>query len=80
MVSKRFSRKNKKKQRPDEMKGFKVSATQKMYGPFETQDTRYLEHLRDHAKLRETFQGSLLNRNELLESNKRKSYQIVKWS
>ena len=76
MFAKRFSRKVKKKQHPDEMKGFKISTLQKMYSPFEMQDTRYLEHLREHAKLRETFQGSLLKRNELLESNKRKNYQM----
>ena len=77
MFAKRFSRKVKKKQQPNEMKGFKISTSQKMYSPFEMQDTRYLEHLRDHAKLRETFQGSLLKRNELMESNKRKT---IKWS
>ena len=76
MFAKRFSRKVKKKQHPDDVKGFKISTSQKMYSPFEMQDTRYLEHLREHAKLRETFQGSVLKRNELLESNKRKNYQM----
>ena len=36
-------------------------------------DARYLE--REHQKLREAHEGSILRRNELLESHKRKSYQ-----
>ena len=57
------------------MKGFKVSTPTKQYSPFELRDTRYLEHLRDHIKFREAYQGSLLKRNELLESNKSRNYQ-----
>ena len=76
MFSKRFSRKIRKKQHPDEMKGFKISTATKQYSPWELHDTQYLEHLREHAKLRETYEGSLLRRNELLQSNKRKNYQM----
>ena len=47
-----------------------------MYSPFQMQDTNYLEHLREHQKLREPYVGSLLKRNELLESNRRKNYQL----
>ena len=74
MFSKRFGRKYVKKQHPDDVKGFKISTSQKMYSPFELQDTRYLEHLKHHMKLREAHEGSLLRRNELLESNKRVNY------
>ena len=35
-------------------------------------DTRYLEHLREHQKLREAYEGSILKRNELLESKQTK--------
>ena len=54
MLSKRFGRKYVKKQHPDDAKGFKLSTSQKMYSPFEMQDTRYSEHLKHHMKLRET--------------------------
>ena len=76
MFSKRFGRKYVKKQHPDDAKGFKISTSQKMYSPFQMQDTRYLEHLKHHMKLREAHEGSLLRRNELLESNKRQNYQL----
>ena len=76
MFSKRFARKFTKKQHPDDVKGFKVSTSTKQYSPFEMQDTRYLEHLKHHMKLRETQEGSILKRNELLESNKRANYQL----
>ena len=75
MFSRKYSKRLKRKQHPDDVKGFKISTSTKQYSPFELQDTRYLEHLRDHMKLRETYQGSLLKRNELLESNKRANYQ-----
>ena len=74
MLSKRFGRKYVKKQHPDDVKGFKLSTLQKMYSPFEMQDTRYSEH---HMKLRETQEGSIfLKRSELLQSNKRQNYQL----
>ena len=85
MFSRKYNKKLKRKQHPDarqslasirdDMKGFKISTSTKQYSPFEMQDTRYLEHLRDHMKLRESYEGSLLKRHELLESNKRKNYQ-----
>ena len=77
MFSRKYSKKLKRKQHPDDMKGFKISTSQKKKkdSPFQTQDTRYLEHLREHQKLREAYEGSILKRNELLESNKRKDYQ-----
>ena len=53
------------------LKDFKISTSTKQYSPFQMQDTRYLEHLRDHMKLRDAYEGSTLKRNELLESNKR---------
>ena len=56
-------------------KGLIISTSTKQYSPFEIQDTRYLEHLRDHMKLRESYEGSVHKRRELLESNKRKNYQ-----
>ena len=46
------------------LKVLRLAPQTKQYSPFELQDTRYLEHLRDHMKLRETYQGSLLKRNE----------------
>ena len=75
MFSRKYSKKLKKKQHPEDMKGFKISTATKQYSPFEMKDTRYLEHLREHQKLREAYEGSILKRNELLESNKRKNYQ-----
>ena len=75
MFSGKYSKKLKKKQHPDDVKGFKISTATKQYSPFEMKDTRYLEHLREHQKLREAYEGSILRRNELLESNKRKKYQ-----
>ena len=75
MFSRKYNKKLKKKQQPDDMKGFKISTSQKMFSPFQMHDTRYLEHLREHQKLREAYEGSILKRNELLESNKRKNYQ-----
>ena len=75
MFSRKYNKKLKKKQHPDDMKGFKISTSQKMFSPFQMHDTRYLEHLREHQKLREAYEGSILKRNELLESNKRKNYQ-----
>ena len=75
MFSRKYSKRLKRKQHPDDVKGFKISTSTKQYSSFELQDTRYLKHLRDHMKLRETYQGSLLKRNELLESNKRANYQ-----
>ena len=74
MFSRKYDKRLKQKQHPDDVKGFKISTSTKQYSPFELQDTRYLEHLREHMKLRETYQGSLLKRNELLESNKRSNY------
>ena len=76
MFSKRFGRKYVRKQHPDDAKRFKISTPQKMYSPFQMHDTRYLEHLKHHMKLRETQEGSTLKRNELLESNKRANYQL----
>ena len=76
MLSKRFGRKYVQKQHPDDVKGFKLSTSQKMYSPFEMQDTRYSEHLKHHMKLRETQEGSILKRSELLQSNKRQNYQL----
>ena len=76
MFSKRFSRKYVKKQHPDDVKGFKISTSTKQYSPFQLQDTRYLEHLKHHMKLRETQEGSILKRNELLQSNKRQNCQL----
>ena len=76
MFSKRFGRKYVKKQHPDDVKGFKLSTSQKMYSPFQMQDTRYLEHLKHHMKLRETQEGGILKRNELVESNKRQNHQL----
>ena len=75
MLSRKYNKKHKRKQHPDDAKGFKMSTSTKQYSPFEMQDTRYIEHLRDHMKLRESYEGSLLKRRELLESNKRKNYQ-----
>ena len=34
------------------------------------------EHLKPHMKLRETQEGSILKRSELLQSNKRQNYQL----
>ena len=76
MFSKRFGRKYVKKQHPDDSKGFKISTSTKQYSPFELHDTRYLEHLKHHMKLRDTYEGSVLKRNELMESNKRQNYQL----
>ena len=78
MLSKRFGRKYGKKQHPDDVKRCKLSTSQKMYShsPFEMQDTRYSEHLKHHMKLRETQEGSILKRSELLQSNKRQNYQL----
>ena len=86
MFSRKYNKKLKRKQHPEDMKGFKISAptlggasrafATKQYSPFQMQDTRYLEHLREHQKLREAYEGSVLKRNELLESNKRKNYQL----
>ena len=75
MFSRKYIKKLKRKQHPEDMKGFKISTATKQYSPFQVQDTRYLEHLREHQKLREAYEGSVLKRNELLESNKRKNYQ-----
>ena len=75
MFPRKYSKKLKKKQPPDDMKGFKISTSQKIFSPFQMHDTRYLEHLTEHQKLREAYEGSILKRNELLESNKRKNYQ-----
>ena len=75
MFSRKYNKKLKKKQHPDDFKGFKNSTATKQYSPFQMTDTRYLEHLREHQKLREAYEGSILKRNELLESNKRKNYQ-----
>ena len=75
MFSRKYNKKLKKKQQPDDMKGCKISTPQKMLSPSQMHDTRYLEHLREHQKLREAYEGSILKRNELLESNKRKNYQ-----
>ena len=85
MFSGKYTKRLKRKQHPDarqslasirdDVKGFKISTSQKMYSPFQMQDTRYLEHLREHQKLRDAYEGSLPKRNELLESNKRKNYQ-----
>ena len=74
MFSRKYNKKVKKKQHPEDMKGFKISTPTKQYSPFEMKDTRYLEHLREHQKLREAYEGSIRKRNELLESNKRKNY------
>ena len=76
MFSRKYNKKLKRKQHPDDEKGFKISTGTKQYSPFQMQDTRYLEHLREHQKLREAYEGSVLKRNELLESNKRKNYQL----
>ena len=76
MLSKRFGRKYGKKQHPDDVKRCKLSTSKKRYSPFEMQDTRYLEHPKHHMKLRETQEGSILKRNELLQSNKRQNYQL----
>ena len=76
MFSRKYIKKLKRKQHPEDMKGFKISTGTKQYSPFQMTDTRYLEHLREHQKLREAYEGSVLKRNELLESNKRKNYQL----
>ena len=75
MFSRKYNKKLKKKQYPNNFKGFKISTATKQYSPFQTTDTRYLEYLREHQKLREAYESSILKRNELLESNKRKNYQ-----
>ena len=75
MFSRKYNKKLKKKQHPDDVKDFKISTATKQYSPFEMTDTRYLEHLREHQKLRDAYEGSILKRNELIESNKRKNYQ-----
>ena len=75
MFSRKYIKKLKRKQHPEDMKGFKISTATKQYSPFQMQDIRYSEHLREHQKLREAYEGSVLKRNELLESNKRKNYQ-----
>ena len=72
MFSRKYNKKYKRKQHPNDMKGFKISTSTKQYSPFEMQDTRYVEHVRGHMKLRESYEGSLLKRRELLESNERK--------
>ena len=71
MFSRKYIKKFKRKQHPEDMKGFEISAPTKQYSPFQTQDTRYLEHLREHQKPREAYEGIVLKRNEMLESNKR---------
>ena len=76
MFSRKYIKKLKRKQHPEDMKGFKISTGTKQYSPFQMQDTRYLEHLREHQKLRDAYEGSILKRNELLESNKRKNYRL----
>ena len=76
MLSKGFGRKYVKKQHPDDVKGFQLSTPQKMYSPFEMQDTRYFEHLKHHMKLRKKQGESILKRSELLQSNKRQNYQF----
>ena len=73
MFAGKYNERLKRKQHPDDVKGFNISTSQKMYSPFQMHDTRYLEHL--HQKLRDAYEGSILKRNELLESNKRKNYQ-----
>ena len=75
MFSRKHNKKYKRKQHPDDIKGFKINTSTKRYSPTEMQDTRYLEHLRYHVKLRESYKGSVLKRREVLESNKRKNYQ-----
>ena len=75
MFSREYNKKYKRKQHPDDIKGLKMSTSTKQYSPFEIQDTRCLEHLRDQMKLRESYESNLLKRRELLESNKRKIYQ-----
>ena len=72
MFSRKYNKRLKRKQHPDDVK---ISISTKQYSPLELQDTHCLEHLRDHMKLRESYAGSLLKRNELLESNKRSNYQ-----
>ena len=52
MFSRKYNKKLKKKQQPDDMKGFKINTFQKMFSPFQMHDTRYLEYLREHQKLR----------------------------
>ena len=74
MFSRKYNKKLTKKQQPDDIKGFKISTATKQHSPFQMTDIRYLEHLREHQKLREAYDGSILKRNELLESNKRKIY------
>ena len=64
MFSGKYNKRLKSKQQhDDDVKGFKISTSQKMYSPFQMQDTRYLEHLRKHQKLRDACEGSLLKRN-----------------
>ena len=62
MFYRKYSKKLKRKQHPDDVKGFKISTGTKQYSPFEMKDTRYLEHLREHQKLREAYEGSILKR------------------
>jgi len=76
MFSKRLKRKLDAKNPKDKQQVFRVSTSTKQFSPFEMRDTRYLEHLRDNMKLRETQEGSLLFRKKLLESNKRANYQL----
>ena len=62
MFYRKYSKKLKRKQHPDDVKGFKISTATKQYGPLEMKDTRYLEHLREHQKLREAYEGSILKK------------------
>ena len=50
MFSRKYNKKLKKKQHPDDVKGFKISTATKDCSPFEMTDTRYLEHFKRTSK------------------------------
>ena len=50
MFYRKYSKKLKRKQHPDDVKGFKISTGTKQYSPFEMKDTRYLEQKKENIK------------------------------
>ena len=57
--------------------GAKVHLQQQMmnFTPFDMRDLSYLEHLHKELKLRNTREGMVSLRKDMIESNKRSNYQ-----
>ena len=52
-----------------------LQSSQMQYSPFTFGDTKYLEHLHQQIKLRNSRDASVQLRKDWMESNQRKNYQ-----